>query len=75
MTFCDRLNYKFKCHNIICGRQRLIITEIYLMLRRSRLMMGRFNLKSHIFQRQHHITSCILTKVQRPEIKISGTFM
>ena len=48
VTFCDGLYRQLKGHNIIRRFQGVIISEIYLMLCRSRFMMGGFNNKSHI---------------------------
>ena len=45
------------------------------MLRRSDLMMGGSDLKSHVLQCQHHIPPGILAKIKRAHIKISALLM
>ena len=38
-------------------------------------MVGRFDLKAHIFQRKDHITSRVLSEIDRSKVKVSCLFM
>ena len=75
MPLGDGLNYQLKCHDIICCSKSFVIAEHDFVLSRCSLMVRCLNLKSHIFQSQHHVTSCIFAKVQRSQIKIAGILM
>ena len=75
MALRDGFDHKFKRANVICCLQRLVIFEINLMLCRRIFMVGRFHFKSHILQRQYHISSGIFSKIQRSHIKISCLLM
>ena len=71
MPLGNGLNYQLKCHDIICCSKSFVITEHDLVLSRCSLMVRCLNLKSHIFQSQHHVTSCIFAKVQRSQIVVA----
>ena len=75
MAFCHNTNCHLKSCNAVGNLTNLAITKINLMLCRSGFMMGRFNFISHVFQIQHHITSCIFSKIQRTDIQISRLLM
>ena len=72
MALCDCLYSQFKCHEIICNRQCLLIFKIYLVLSGCHLMMGSIDLTTHILHRQYNITACVLTGIIRSQVKISG---
>ena len=72
MPLCNILHDKLKCKNIICSAQCIVVFKIYLMLSRCHLVVGGFDLKSHIFQIQDHISSGRFSKIQRRHIKIAG---
>ena len=71
----DRLYHHLESHKIIRCHQSLVISEIDFMLRRRNLMMRRCDLKSHLLQSQHHITSCVLPEINRSDIEISSSLM
>ena len=75
MPFCNGTHCYFKGHNVISHFTDLITFEINLMLCRCSLMMGRLDLHTHVFQIQHHVPSCILTKIHRTDIQITCLLM
>ena len=75
VSFCDCFGNKLKCHDIVCCIHRLCIFQIDLMLCRCHLVMRCLHTVPHIFHCKNNITSCILSLVQRSQIKISCTFI
>ena len=75
VTLCNGFYRHLKGYDIVRSSQTLIIMKINFMLCRGHLMIGSFDLKSHIFQIHHDITPYILCKIQRTHIKIPGFFM
>ena len=75
VPFGNCSNSQLKSHDIVRRGQCLVIFKVDLMLSRCHLVMGRLNLKSHILQSQHHISSCILPQIHRTQVKISRLFM
>ena len=75
MTLCNNTDCHLECHDAVCDITDLTIAEINLMLCRSCFMMGGFYFHSHILESQHHVTSCILAKIQRTHIQVSCFFV
>ena len=60
---CDGAHRHLEGHDIVRSMQRLIVSEIDLMLRRSHLMMGCLDDKSHVLQVHYDVTAGILTEI------------
>ena len=75
VPFGDRFDHHLKSHQIIRRHKCFVIPEIDLMLSGGDLVMGGNDLKSHIFQRQDHISPGVFSQVKRTYIKISALLM
>ena len=75
MLLCDGFYRQLECDDLVGSVQCLSILEINLMLCRSHLVMRGLHYKAHILQCHDDISSGILSKIGRTDVKIARLLM